>query len=516
MASINYWAKIRLCLWLWWLLFLPCKSILFAQNAVSSGHVTYEIATQFTTGGGSSNAFWLTSNRYGRNSLSPTHGALYVALARPIASDSNRTWQWGYGLGLQSSTAHTENCYLQQYYLQAQWRKLRFTLGQKEEGLNLKNDSLSTGSQALGINARPIAGLRFELADWWYFNSPNDFVSLKGHLAFGLMSDGRWRQSYVSSGQPYTLHALHHQKAGYLRLGQAKHHRLNFTAGLEWGTTFGGTIYNAHGFDQQHPILRGKAGAKDFLAALTGLRTGDPTDGDGYANTAGNTVGAWVAALDYAPRYAAWRVRLYYDHFFDDHSMMFDEYGWYDGLYGVELHFPRFKPLSHFVFEHLDTRYQSGSLYHDRTQALPVQISGNDNYYNHALYQGWHHYGMALGNPLFTTPLYENDGTLSFSSNRFLAYHLGLSGTVMQGLDYRFLFTHLRSWGSYNRPFPQVQQQHSLLVELNYRPVLPPVANRVSQLSDWAFSFAFALDRGNRLGHNTSLSLGIRKIGRLL
>ena len=60
------------------------------------------------------------------------------------------------------------------------------------------------------------------------------------------------------------------------------------------------------------------------------------TRADGiYANATGNTVGSWLFRLNYKGK--NWRVSAYLDHYFEDHSQMFWEYGWRDGLYGIDI-----------------------------------------------------------------------------------------------------------------------------------------------------------------------------------
>lgn len=55
-----------------------------------------------------------------------------------------------------------------------------------------------------------------------------------------------------------------------------------------------------------------KHGVKDFVNALFGTGS-DGTDGNGYANAAGNTLGSWMARLTWHG--ADWSLSTYYDHF---------------------------------------------------------------------------------------------------------------------------------------------------------------------------------------------------------
>ena len=248
-------------------------------------------------------------------------------------------------------------------------------------------------------------------------------------------------------------------------------------------------------------------GLREAFYAFVAKGGSDPTDGDGYANASGNTVGAWRFALTVRSRREKMAARLYYDHFFEDESAAFDEYGWLDGLIGLELNLP-LQSLHTVVAEFVRTDYQSGPVYHDHTPQLEEQVSGIDNYYNHGLYPGWQHFGMAMGNALFASPLYDHNGTLLFTANRFRAVHLGFSGAPTPRLTYRLLLTTLRSWGTYAAPFAEVQRQHSLLAEIAWQ--LPPRLFGRHIGYGWQGTAAFASDRGSRLGNNTALQIGLR------
>ena len=50
--------------------------------------------------------------------------------------------------------------------------------------------------------------------------------------------------------------------------------------------------------------------------------------------------------------------------------------------------------------------------------------------------------GMAMGNPLFTGPVYNKDGRIMFANNRINAHHLGISGTPGKEWAYRLLLTY--------------------------------------------------------------------------
>lgn len=486
------------------------------------GHdIFYKAEATTTLNSSDNNPFWLSSNRHGAAGIEAHQHHLRLGIERPIASDSNRVWRVGYGVDALYGKGLLSPFQLQQAYLQLQVKNFRLTLGQKQHKAELRNSQLATGALLLGENARPVPSVRIETPRWVHLDHDGRWMAIKLQLSYGLMTDGAWQRDYQAAGSPYAMKGLLHTKAGYLRIGHPDFYRLTFVGGLEMATEFGGTLYNigTWGGHQSGPIVMGK-GIKDFFNALIAGGDGDVTDGKGYANVTGNTLGAWRASLHYRPS-ERWSVRAYYDHFFDDHSAAFDEYGWLDGQYGLELSLPHNRWLSSLVVEHHRTDYQSGPVYHDHTLQVPDQISGADNYYNHNLYRGWQHYGMAIGNPLFTSPLYERNQSLFFRNNRFRANHIGLAGHPLPQLRYRMLYTHLRSWGTYAAPFAEVEHQHSFLFEAQYdwlsaRQLQDPTEpQQRSWREGWSLKAALAFDRGQRLGNNLGLQITIAKTGLL-
>ena len=146
-------------------------------------------------------------------------------------------------------------------------------------------------------------------------------------------------------------------------------------------------------------------------------------------------LGSWNFALTY--ELGDWRLRAYLEHYFEDHSQMFWEYGrWKDGQLGLEVTLPRNRWVSKVLWEGLATKDQAGPILYDGFWGSfqDIQVSGCDNYYNHYIYQAWQHAGMAMGNPLLTSPAYNEDGSITFKSNRVRSNHLGLTGEELAGI----------------------------------------------------------------------------------
>lgn len=487
-----------------------CLSLqLFSQSALtrSARGVTYSVEGQVSASDGDT-PLWLTANKYGLSSVDNSNGYLRVGIFRDVKADSAYKWRIGYGADVAAAYNYTSTAVVQQLYADFDYKLVRLTVGAKQQPMALKNAELSSGSQTLGINARPVPAVRFELPEYWNITGKGNWAAIRGHISYGLMTDGGFAEDYVGSApNHYAKSVLLHTKAGYLRLGNKDKFPLTFEGGLEMATQFGGTVYNAQTWDgvSAEPIKM-EHGMGEFIDALFG-KGGDATDGDGYANATGNTLGSWLFRLNYYGK--DWSVSAYYDHFFEDHSQMFFEYGWLDGLIGVEVNLPDNPFVTSLVYEYMKTTYQSGPVYHDHTDAIPDQVSGVDNYYNHNLYAGWQHWGQALGNPLYVSPLYNHNGDLTFTSNRFKAHHFGISGNPCDGLHYRLLYTHERSLGTYSSPYDEARTTNSFLVEASYAPA------RLGKLNTkgWAVKAAFGIDRGDLLGDNTGFQFTISKTG---
>ena len=461
--------------------------------------------TQITMGSGDHSPFWLGAGRDGMTAVDG-HGLVFRAgISRPTAvAYPDFHPRWGFcvetALGASLLSRFTPTA----AFAEAVIGRSHLALGLRPHLTPLNHPSHSTGSFVIGRNAVPPATLAWSIPGWWPAFGRRMPIAFSGTLAYGMQLDGDWQRRTVGrQGGRYATGVRYHEKSGYVRIGTDSS-VVTLTAGAEMATQFGGTIHHYLGAAQPMPLA---GGLREAFYALVAKGGSDPTDGEGYANASGNTVGTWRFALDVHPRRAPWSARLYYDHFFEDESAAFDEYGWLDGLLGLEVHLP-WRACSTVVVEAVRTDYQSGPVYHDHTPQLNEQVSGIDNYYNHGLYPGWQHFGMAMGNVLFASPLYDHNGTLIFTANRFRALHLGLSGKPTSQLAYRLLFTTLRSWGTYAAPFTEVQCQHSLLAEVQWS--LPSSFFGHSVGSGWQLTAALAADRGTRLGHNTAVQLGLR------
>jgi hypothetical protein len=389
-------------------------------------------------------------------------------------------------------------------------------VGAKEQPMELKNQELSTGSQTLGINARPVPQVRLALPDYWAIPGTRKWLSLKGHIAYGMYTDDNWQKDFTSEKHRYTEHALYHSKAGYLKIGK-EGKPFSAELGVELACQFGGTSYMKD--DNGDKIYHNDSGLKAFLHAL--IPGGGEVNETTYQNSEGNHLGSWLLRLNY--NLNDWCVSLYADKFFEDQSAMFmldyDGYGtgdewnekkdnryllydFKDIMLGAELQLRKVTWLQNIVIEYLYAKYQSGSVYHDRTPSFPDHIGGIDENYNHYILMGWEHWGQVAGNPLYLSPLYNDDGRIEVKNNRFKAWHLGISGQPLPSLHYRILASWQDGLGRYKSPYTHCKYNTSLLAEVGW-----------TFAKGWKATAAWGADFGAIRGDNNGIQLTLSKTG---
>lgn len=503
-----------------------------AQEGTDSGirrllhNLQYTGETQATLSTGDYAPFWLTSNKQGLSSVENSSAYLRGSLIRPVETDSMRKWQVGYGVDVALAAQFTSSLVIQQCFGDVRYRALGLSVGAKERPMELKNNQLSTGSQTLGINARPVPQVRVEVPEWWVVPYTRGWVQVKGHVAYGKYTDNTWQHDFTSLKTRYTDNALFHSKAGYLRIYNEDYdYPLSLELGLEMATQFGGTTYMKNKEGVMQPI-ENESGLKAFWNAFIPGGGGDPYENQyQFQNAEGNHLGSYLIRLNYDKR--DWRASIYADHFFEDQSSMFfldyNGYGtgasWNDRqerkyflydlkdiMLGAEVWLKRGTWVRNIVAEYIYSKYQCGPVYHDHNPGTSDHISGMDEYYNHYIYPGWQHWGQVMGNPLYTSPLYNEKGEIYIKDSRFLAFHIGISGQPTKELSYRLLGTWKEGLGTYKQPFTKHKQQVNIMAEGNYAFSQP-------KLKGWSVGVGLGYDNGEIVGDNFGCQVTIRKTG---
>lgn len=452
-----------------------------------------------TTGNGVHTPFWLMSKRYGVSSIYKNNAYLRGSILKKI--DESKLFSWGGGVDILAAYHFQDVSFFpQQIYVEAKYRSLDAMLGLKEIGDIQTDHDLSSGGLLYSGNSRPIPQLRlgiFDYADVWRCNG---WFAVKGYMAFGAFTDNHWIKEWVVPSSRYTLSTLYHSKAGFMRFGNRKRFPLEFELGMEMATEFGGVTYN---WPSKGDVLKNPVRLKDWFKSVFPMAGGDDTPDAEKLNVQGNMLGAWNMALSWNPN-ADWYLKLYYQHFFEDHSMLTFDYPWKDGLYGLQAKLPANRWVSDIVYEFIYMKDQSGPVYWDHTPEINEQISGRDNYYNHFMYNGWQHWGYGIANPMIIAPVYNDPHTMMFKSTRMWGHHLGFKGRPWQGVDYKVMASYQRSWGTYDIPFRDPKSTFNLLLQAGYSP---------SSLPGWHFTAALAMDRGSLLGRNNGLQIGVSHTG---
>ncbi|MBR1839004.1 MAG: hypothetical protein IJ782_00195 [Prevotella sp.] len=474
---------------------------------------------------------WLNANKYGISSLNAQNG--YVrgigAWDKKLANDKldvNAGLDVIVPVGYKSQGGkehYTSHLVLQQAFVEANYKLGQLTIGAKHQPMELKNNELSSGAQALGINARPVPQVRIGLNDYWSVPGTKKWVSVKAHMAYGVMTDGGWEEAFASSSHyAYNKNTRYHQKAGYLKIGNEEKFPLTLTVGLEMAAQFGGKLYKYNSSTKSYTETKVRSNFNSYWHAFTGTGAEEKEEGTEWQNAEGNHLGSWVARLNWKAK--DWEVGLYMDHYFEDHSSMllldYDGYGhgdeWNkkvdsryfrydlkDGLWGVDMKLRRFRYLNQAVVEYMTTRYQSGPIYHDHTKGISDHICGKDGYYNHGIMPGWQHFGQFIGNPLYLSPIYNTDGYIGPRCNRFKAWHFGIAGDPAEGLHYRALLSWQKGWGTYSAPYYYPKENTSLLIEAAYR--FPAT----SMLRGFTATIGYGADWGELRGNNSGVQMTV-------
>ena len=470
-----------------------------AQNLAQELRLETEVSG--TVSSGSYAPLWLSSNKHGK--VSPFDNSAYerIGVFRSIDTDSARIWKRGYGLDLMLNQHSTSTFFIQQAFIEASYKKINVSLGAKERNIDLKNNELTSGGLSAGLNARPIPQARIEV-DYFSFPFTKGWWKWKLRGSFGMTTDGKWQEGFAAPNTRYTSNTLYHEKALYWKFGKetATKCPLTFEIGLQMFTQFGGTAYNV---DYREHIggkqtINMPENPKAFWQAIFGGGR-DATDFT-ESNNSGNMLGSYNMRLAWHGK--TWEVGAYFERYFDDQSMLTVQYGIQDHLIGIDAKLPANHFVSALAIEHMSTRNQSGAVYHDRTNSIPDKMNGKDNYYNHTIYSGWQHWGMAIGNPLITSPIYNEDRKVYFHNNRIKALHIGISGDPTPELHWRLFLTFTQNWGRYAVPFKDVLKQQYYMAEIGYKP---------HKLKGWSGFLSLGLDHGDLIGNSFGTQLTIHK-----
>lgn len=431
--------------------------------------------TDVLTGCGENAPFWHTSNRQGLPSIDNSNGFIHCSILGSQVFGSG--FSIGHGIDIVAGAGLEKSVFVHQLFLDLDYKRLELSIGMKERWGD-KNKYLSTGSLTWSGNCQPIPEIRVGIPDYEYIPIGGNWLSFKGHIGYGRLTDDTWRK--VQSHGKYADGILFHSKSLFLRFGNERRFPMKMTLGLEMNNLFGGTI---------HRVDYDRKMQSDALAYWTVLFPFHKIEKQGHDD--GDNLGSWH--LDFSYNIDNWHIKTYYEHFYEDHSSMlgieyknniegekrFIFYGfrrnWFDGLFGIEINAPEgSRYFRNAVFEYLNTRGQSGPVCHSIANNIDgmyvvEEIDGCDAMYNHSAYDSYTHHGYAIGNPVLISPVYNKNGSEHFRSNRVKMFHIGVNGGITPCIEYRVLTTTTQHWGQYSVPLNEVERVTSLMLECSYK-----------------------------------------------
>lgn len=338
-------------------------------------------------------------------------------------------------------------------------------------------------------NARPLPQVQIGIPEYVQI-LPR--LGLKGEISYGWFTDNTYQKKQVGNGYWYTKDIKYHHKEGFLRIGVPQG-KWQLEIGVTLDTQFGG-----HKIGGAEPGDLGN-GWKDYIRVFFPGHGGEDGPVGEHLAFQGNFLGSEYIKMTYSHP-TDFSISAYMDNHFDDFSAMGKLNGW-DGLWGLEYKSNHRGSISGVVVEYLQTTNMSGPLH--GLQDSPVgKTGGADNYYNNGYYPGWIHWGMGIANPLIASPIYNQDGDMSFKYNRVKAVHLGWSGVISEEWKYIAKLSYNKTFGTPNRPIPQILENFSTFASFYYIP---------RKWKGWSYNASLALDMGDLYGDNVGFQLKAHK-----
>lgn len=479
-----------------------------AQDTLAT-QVTYDLTTEVAVGTGDFTASQLTANRH--HVLGTRANTAYLRGAVQVEHAFNRNWSLSGAVDVLASIHADHKFYLQQCYANLSWKDFFLEVGSREQQQVVRDNLLSAGSFVKGTNAKPIPQVHIGTNGFWTVPYTKGWLQINFDFGYGKFLDNSYREKVFYDSDVnfiYATGAYYHQKHLYFRSNPTK--RFFVTIGIEHAVQFGGTNYT-----YVNGILTAKkkpANLKAFWRAI--LPTGDSQYFENEAMedwVYGNHIGVMTYQIGWNINQHH-QVQAYLDNPFEDGSGIRKGNGW-DGLWGLQYtnKTPGRQYVRGAVFEYFQTTNQSGPIHWDsgdfpepiRSQ-ITNKVTGADDYYNHSFYGTYTHYGMTPGNPLIPSPIYNKDGFNRFSDNRVKAWHLGINGEITDRLSYLVKGSYQEGWGTYSLPLAKKHHSFDAMFQGIY------------QLGPWQFSAAYAFDKGNIYGDNSTFNFKINFHGKIL
>lgn len=452
----------------------------------------YYIETGATLSAGTHTPFWLFSNQYGL--IKPSKNNEWIRLGLKTSLSDIKKIDFDYGFEITDRYNLRNELYLNQAYVRQKLFFVNIQVGAIEEKFGNQDSSLSSGGLLWSGNARPIPKVSIIVPDYTPVPLTHGFLEFKGGISHGWFGDSQFMKNSW----------LHH-KYIYLQFGGRLpvHMSYGFHHFAQWGgesTDPGiGKMPNSFG---------------DFFKVFFAKEGGTDANLSDQLNVLGNHLGSNNFRLDVL--LSKIKIGVYWQTIFEDSSgMKFQNI--HDGLFGIYLLTKeKDRLINGFVYEFINTSDQSGpgviyylfnGIYYSYPVPGSIQVysGGNDNYFNHGLYQaGWTYKGMTIGTPLITSPAIYSGAHPEANyimNNRIIGHHFGLEG-MYKDFSYKFLFTYYLNYGTMLFPLETKEAQYSLLLQSQIKRLLP-----------WGVRLGVSIgfDHGMFYGNNAGLKITLHK-----
>ncbi len=485
--------------------------------------VNYDVSFMSNAASGKFAPYYMVSNNHGI--ISQNFSAFARAKAwRPLSLDNRFSYAFcldliggynsatDYSYYVPSSQSFNEHALrpscarIQQLYGEVKYRSLFATLGMKEHGSALLNQSLSSGDLVESGNSRPMPEIRIGFIDFQNIPFTNGWAQIQGEYSLAKCMDSQWiKDHYNYYNEGIATDYYYSYKRLYLRSNPTK--PFSVTVGMQAAVQFGGK-FRGYNMGKLFKEVDMKISFSTLLhTIIPGGAANDYSGGEYYHE--GNHLGSW----DLTARYKLPNndiIKGYFQFPWEDGSGIGKLNG-FDGIYGIEYQFAHKGIVNSAVIEYLDFTNQSGPMHwapadHDGPTTIPNSATGADDYYNNYLYSAYQYYGMSIGTPFLKSPIYNTDGYLGFTDNRVRGFHLGISGTIFSPINYRLLASYRTSLGT---PFiPNLEKKHSTSMLLEVSTILPKIPNL-------NLNAQIAFDSGNIFGNSFGVMISASYRGAL-
>ena len=466
-------------------LFLVSCSFVNAQVKIPS----YSVEVGSALSAGSETPFWLISNQYGL--LTPNKFNTWLKAGVKTNLSSAKSIDYDYGFEVVNRYSHQNSPYINQGYARLKLWFVNIQAGSMEEKFGNQDSSLSSGGLLWSSNARPMPKVAICIPNYTPIPYTKGYLEFKGGISHGWFGD-----------QPFAKNYYLHHKFVYLQFGGSLpiHVHYGFHHYAQWGG-------ESSGFGKQPQSL------KDFIKIFLAKGGGSNASEGDIINRLGNHIGSRNFGLDLNLK--KYKTGIYWQTIFEDGSgKAYRNIS--DGLWGIYLHSnDKHKLITGIVYEFIKTTNQSGPYNLNPTNPSDTrEYGGNDNYFNHWVYQaGWTYDNMTIGTPLITSPALSHGDQYDYlTNNKIIAHHVGLEGDYRK-LHYTLFYTFSLNYGvnSYylnQGLYPEMhgKSQHSFMLQTNVSNTLP-----------WGLDLnvTLGIDKGKMYGNNAGVMVSLVKTGML-